>query len=422
MLPPSTYPVGTSLLLTPFVAIGGWQASALGAFAALVMTILVLRRWLRDQGRSPAFALLFLCYPAALVLSRIAMSDLPSAAAVTVGLWLFFRSDNGDRRSAFLSGLAAGASLLFRETNALPFVPFFAGAAARRERRTWFLAAGVAMGIFVRLLSNRLMQGHWLFLRDSGYGFSAHGIAQNGFLYLAALLVFLPGGLLWVLTYRGRHRWEVISSVLMVLAFFLAYDYGGHESGGLRRLVLGPRYFLPILPLMALAAGESVPRLWLRLMGGWHHARRLERLAVAALGLCLTGLAFAVHPVLASWGRDQLALQSGIYGNTRAGGAVLTNLVATGKYFNEIYGDRRVLNHGLVKPEQVPQVLAAHGSVQIAFVERADSEFFVNEARSTRAYVESARGACRIDRTFEADYPGPEKLLVYDVRSCPVGR
>ncbi len=418
MLPPSDYPAGTSLFLTPFVALGGWQASALGAFAALVVTIIVLQRWLRDEGRSPAFSLLVLCYPAVLVLSRIAMSDLPSAAVVTVGLWLFFRSDGGDGRLAFLSGLAAGASLLFRETNALLFVPFFAGAGLRRERRTWFLVAGVAVGILLRLATNRAIQGDWIYLRNSGYGFSARAIAQNGVLYLLALLVFVPGGLFWVLTYQGRHRWEVISSVLLVLAFFLAYDYGGRESGGLKRLVLGPRYFVPILPLMALAAGESIPRLWQRLSGGWHHARLVEGLTVAALGVCLIGLAFVVHPVLASWGRDHLNLQSGLYGHTRAGGAVLTNMVATGKYFNEIYGDRRVLSQGLVSAEQIPQVITAHGSVQIAFVERADSDFFINEANSTRAYVESVRRVCRIDRTFEAEYPGPEKLLVYDVRSC----
>ena len=138
---PGTYPVGTSAFLVPFVFFGGWRGAAAGAFVALVLTLLILRRWLREEGRSPGFVLLMLGYPAVLLLSRIAMSDMPSAAVVTLGLWLFFKGRGRPWWISYASGLAAGASLLFRETNALPFVAFYSGALVRRERRVFALKA-----------------------------------------------------------------------------------------------------------------------------------------------------------------------------------------------------------------------------------------------------------------------------------------
>jgi 4-amino-4-deoxy-L-arabinose transferase-like glycosyltransferase len=415
---PSTYPGGTSAFLVPFVLLGGWRVAAAGAFVALVLTLLILRRWLREEGRSPGFILLMLGYPAVLVLSRTAMSDMPSAAVVTLGLWLFFKRRGRSWWISYASGLAAGASLLFRETNALPFAAFYSGALVRRERRVLALGAGVATGIGVRLVTNYLAQGGWLYLRHNPYGFSFHSVLVNAPLYALALFVFVPGGLIWAIAYRGRYRAELIGAVLLVVSFFLMYGYAGWESGGLRRLVLGPRYFIPVLPLVVFAAAEVIPRWWHALRAHLALTNTFARGVSIACGSVVLVLGFLVHPVLASWEAGQVAIQADLYAHTRPDAAILTNSVATGKYFNEIYGARRVIDHYLVKPEELRRVLEAHGLVQIAFLERPDSRFFRDEARGCGDYLVAAQAFCRVELAFEHRFPTSERLFVWDVKSC----
>jgi len=415
---PSPYPVGTSAFLVPFVFLGGWRAASAGAFVALILTLLILRRWLRDEGRSPGFVLLMLGYPAILVLSRIAMSDVPSAALVTLGLGLFVKGHGRSLWISYASGLAAGAGLLFRETNALPFVAFYLGALVRRERRVLALGAGVATGIAVRLLTNHFVQGDWFYMRFSPYGFSFRSVLLNAPLYALALLVFVPGGLVWVFAYRGRYRPELVGAVLLVVAFFLAYDYGGWESGGLRRLVLGPRYFIPMLPLVVFAAAEVIPRWWRAIQARLMLTNTLARLALVAFGSLVAVLGFVVHPVLASWGAGQVAIRESLYAHTRQDAAIITNAVATEKYFNEIYGVRHVIDRYQVRPEQMGRVLEAHRFVQIALLERLDSDFFRNEAREGRDYLAAVQVFCRVELAFEHPFPSSERLRVWDVSSC----
>jgi 4-amino-4-deoxy-L-arabinose transferase-like glycosyltransferase len=417
---PSTYPVGTSALLAAFVFFGGWRAASAGPFLALLLTILILRRWLREEGRSAGFVLLMLGYPAVLVLSRIAMSDMPSTAVVTLGLWLFFKGRGRSWWISYASGLAAGAGLLFRETNALPFVAFYSGALVRRERRVLALGAGVATGIAARLLTNYLAQGQWLYLRPA-YGFSFRSVLVNAPLYALPLLLFVPGGLVWVLAYRGRYRPELVGAVLLVVSFFLAYDYAGWEGGGLRRLVLGPRYFIPVLPLIVFAAAEVIPRWWHAIRDRYALTNTPARLVSVACGSIVVILGFVVHPVLASWGAGQAAIQENLYAHTRPDAAILTNLPVTGKYFNEIFGARRVIGRHLVEPGQLARVLEAHGLAQIATVERTDSSFYRNEAQGEMAYVAEARTFCRVDLAFEHQFPNSQRLQVWDVRSCRAG-
>src|SRR6188474_484725 len=127
----SPYPPGTSLLQSPLVAIAGWRAAAWLSLLAVGATVLLMARWLRDAGYHPGFALLFFAYAPTLVMARIGTSDVPSAAMVTLGLWLFWTGQDA-RWKWGLAGWLAGFSILLRETNVLLFLPFVLAAAARR--------------------------------------------------------------------------------------------------------------------------------------------------------------------------------------------------------------------------------------------------------------------------------------------------
>ena len=62
-------------------------------------------------------------------------------------------------------------------------------------------------------------------------------------LYTMALLLFIPGGLLAGLLYRGERWPEVVATVAIFFGFYLSWGYRGEDSGLLRSLILGPRFF-----------------------------------------------------------------------------------------------------------------------------------------------------------------------------------
>jgi 4-amino-4-deoxy-L-arabinose transferase-like glycosyltransferase len=141
-------------------------------------------------------------------------------AASAVGLWLFFRGLDRDARGWWLaSGLVAGAALSLRESAVLPFVPLFAGTLLRRDRGWVWLLLGGCAGTALHLMGNQLLFGDPFFVRGHGYTFDAD-VASRLWLYLTGLLVFVPGGLVLGLCYRGRRRVEVVATIALYFLFY----------------------------------------------------------------------------------------------------------------------------------------------------------------------------------------------------------
>jgi hypothetical protein len=79
--------------------------------------------------------------------------------------------------------------------------------------------------------------------------------------YLLAMLVFVPGGLVLGMLYRGR-RWPERS--IIVAGFFGAYlmqKYYTFATSTVKRMIITPHDLLPLVPVLAFGMAESLPRL-----------------------------------------------------------------------------------------------------------------------------------------------------------------
>ncbi len=227
---PSDYPAGTSALMVPFIWIAGWRGAFLLGLVAAIACTLITAKWITESGGSPLFALIILGYVPTLVMSRTAMSDVPSAALVAAGLWLFWRHDGGPWRR-LAAGFIAGASLSLREPNPILFAVFFAGALLRRERPLLSLFAGTLAGVAIQAaFSSALVYGSPMYTRLQYYGFTGHYIQLNLLLYLTAVLILVPGGLIFALGYRGRRWPELVSTVALFVGMFILYNYNGRRA------------------------------------------------------------------------------------------------------------------------------------------------------------------------------------------------
>jgi 4-amino-4-deoxy-L-arabinose transferase-like glycosyltransferase len=389
---PGDYPVGMVALMAPFAVAFGPRGAFLASFLCLVFGVWITARWLAREGRSPLFALILLAFPAAAVAGRLAMSDTARTAAAALGLFLFFRGLDGSRARWWLaSGFVAGAALTLRESGVLPFVPLFAGTVLRRDRGwVWLLLGGLA-GTALHLLANWAAFGDPLYVRGrDGYPIDLSTIHQRIPLYLLGLLVLVPGGLWFGLCYRGRRRPEIVGTVLLFLVFYLGQAFGMIETAFAKRLVLGLRYFDPLLPVLAFAMAESAPRQLSALLARVPDRRWFERLATAALALWVAGAlasAFAVHPALGRWGAAQDRIRIAIGEHVPHDTVLVTNGTAIRKFIDDLARPYVTLRRDDVSLAEAERLVARHGGYVVAFVDRSDSDYWERDAERNDGFA-----------------------------------
>ncbi len=381
------YPVGTSLTIAPLYRLGGLRLAFSFPLIMLVSLVLITARWIHEQGRSPCFALLILSFVPCLVLGRESMSGMPSAVLVACGMWLFWRGISGKPLNWVLSGFIAGLSVMYRETNVLLFLPLFIGSMFRRERKSVALILGGVCGLSVHVVVS-LLFGDSIIHGGRSMGFSLRAVWEHAPIYLAVLLVMFPGGLVWVLSYHGQRRLEVATTTILCLVFFCAYNYSGQQSGMMKSLVLGPRFLIPLLPLLAFTSAEAIPRVW----GGLLKvaSSRVEpwlvllgRTVIVVYFLGVVTLSYGIHPYLSGWAEKHVRVRDLIYANIPEDAVIVTDMEATDKYLNGLYGKYNTRKYDELEPGDLARELLVNDVIWIVILERRDSEFWI--ARSTDA-------------------------------------
>jgi hypothetical protein len=404
---PSPYPPGTALLEVPFVRLGGWRAAPWASMVSLGAMLWLTATHLRRSGYSTWYAALNLLYLPAAVLGRSAMSDIPSGAIIALSWWFFAR----EPRSSWnwmLAGFFAGASALFRDANLIFFIPFFIGTVARREAWQFLLASGL-VGAALRPIAAQMLQGRILGLHALYYPFSTTGLAARLELYVLALAGLCPAGLVAVLGYRGCRWPELVGTVSLALLFFGLYGYSGQNSGLVQALVVGPRYFIPLMPLVAVAVAwwaEKLP------LGG--QTKRLLEAGVLGGALLVAGV---VHPALWIWGKRQESIVEAIYRDTSSQAVIVTELAATAKYLNGLYGDRTVIGRDQLSPDELVRIRERQ-PVQLLFLDRSEAPFWKAMAAANEAFVTAIAERCELLLTTRKSLESGERLRIWDVQRC----
>lgn len=408
------YPLGTSLTMAPFIALLGERGAFLPPLLGLLAGVLFTALWLRSAARPVLFAGVVLGFPASLAMGRMALSDAPSLGLVALGLWLFWRGI-GSRPSWWLgSGFVAGASLLFRETNVIPFAGFFAGALLRRERNTWALVVGGLLGTSLRLVSSQLAYGDPFFAKtDSGFGLQYVSYALP--LHLFGLLFLVPGGLAAALLYRGPRWQELLASVVVFLGVYVSFVHQvGAQSTQASRVILELRYYLPLLPLLAFALADVVPRLGRRILEGLAARRRrlARRLAAAALALWVGGLATAavgVNGYLAVRSRTDAAIRDTLLAHVETDAVVVSNAVATMKYFPVLAFDYPVTDIERLSDWQLEDLVRRHAEYYLVILDRTDGgPWWLARSRQYESRIASLEP---VPRLVLDTWPSPTRRL-----------
>ena len=243
------------------------------------------------------------------------------------------------------------------------------------------MAAAAAAGAAVRVVGSVAVYGQAFHSNPGIFGFSLGAPEHTIVVHFVALMAFVPGGLLFAALYRGSRRAELLATVALFVAVHLFYDYNAASSGGIKQLILAPRYFCPLVPLLAFAMAESVPRLWSRYETGFvgrFGSRQFSADGIVAIAAVIVACeATVVNWRHAAWSRGELAIVEALYAGTTPGTPVISNLILTKKYLNELYerqfGRRVVGDIDSVDFGRLDTLLAKNPSIDVALLDRRDS-------------------------------------------------
>jgi len=427
---PSDYPAGTSLLMAPFVWLAGWRGAFVVGLLTLAAATIFTARWIAESGESPLYGLIVLGYAPAMVIARTGMSDVPSSCLVAIFLWLFWKEPKGSPWPRAIAGFLAGLSLCFREPNVLLFVFFFAGALLRRERHILALILGGLAGLACRPLSAAIVYGNPLFVKEHVYGFEGLYARENLLMYLAALLVLVPGGLLFALFYRGKRWVELILTIVAFVGLFVDWDYNGAPSGGLKQWVLSLRFLIPVVPIIAFAMASTCARAYRAVVKGMHGERRLvfKRVLQGGVAVWLTGIilmGFLVNWRIQLWSREHQEVVRKVYANTDPAQPIMADSSATVKFLNELYGPRMVVNLDLTVTgggtprEQMLRLLSRYKTVQVVMFGRDESDYWLSKSHEDQAFVAAVSQQVHADLKLEQRFPALGMLRIWKVSERP---
>ena len=252
--------------------------SSSAAYAALAVTLFYL---LLGNAGVNATAALFAALLVALATPIFAYSSWffsePLAAALLLGAAVaLFPPEQVEiipLSRALLAGLLLGFALWVRPTHALAVPVFILAATISPRRLAWRTAAAAGLAAAIcgaaYLARNQLLFGNF---QDFGYPQVAEGgrrlntfetplltglygflfsPGKSVFLFAPPLVLALPG--VWLLARRNRALGVLAASTpVLYLLFFARYTQweGGYS--------FGPRYLVPVIPLLALGLGSIV--------------------------------------------------------------------------------------------------------------------------------------------------------------------
>jgi hypothetical protein len=291
---PSRHP-GRSLILLPFLMLGGVRAGFLSGLAIHLGTTLVGAALLARLGKSPAWAILILLHPTLALYSRTILGD--EAAGGFILLAALMTTVPG-RRGAIATGIAAGLAALMRYHAglALPVIAASIALDPARDRR-WgdglaCLISGGAVGVLL-IAYNLALYHAPLDAPGAARGvFGLRYLANQVPFYATALMVLWPGMLVTPALDRSPLRWSARGVALIYFGFFSLYYWHDTGSNAAETLVASLRLMQVALPVWIVSYAVAVDD---RIAGPLRC--RFGTRASALVGLTIVAVLFATVAV-----------------------------------------------------------------------------------------------------------------------------
>lgn len=271
-----SYQLGNSAIILPFAFIS-WKLIFLSGLFFHMFNLWIFTKILKKFNLNKIYGLLYLLYPGLIFYSRTVMSEIPTITFTLLGFY-FYLLDG--KYSKLLAGFMWGISCLIRPTNALLFIGFlipsifksakisFKGGSIfnKYARSIIEMCIGALPSIILILAFNYLVYGGIFNTRYAEGGTSIYSQLLSFdysllTLYWKPLLIMsliYPVMFLAPFIESFKVKSEIITCVL--LFFFVFGKFDVFRYSWIVNLIIGARYFFPILPLLFIPYSISLER------------------------------------------------------------------------------------------------------------------------------------------------------------------
>ncbi len=252
------YPLGTSFMGAVFIVFFGKKSIfAIGATCLLASYLLIWKTL--KKNRLPVFASLicFFFFPA-ILMSRTLMPEMPSLLISSLFTYLYLTDFRNRNIKMLLVSFLAGLSLWFRETNILLFAILLIGPLIKNPSFIFSLIPGFLLGLIPRFQSAHLFYGDPFHLMNNPGRFSLNHLWGNLPIYSIVFIFFFPLGLYFIFNIRNKKYRLFQLTAILYFVFHLIYGYNPTPLGDLKTMMLSPRFFVPLLPIMAVIYGSAI--------------------------------------------------------------------------------------------------------------------------------------------------------------------
>jgi glutathione S-transferase len=111
-------------------------------------------------------------------------------------------------------------------------------------------------------------------------------------------------------------------------------------------------------------------------------------------------------------------LVDALYRLTSPEAVLVTEVGATAKYLNELYGERSLIGRDRLTREELAR-LRADRAVQLVFLDRNDSEYWRATARENAKYTAEVGALCDLEPLVDLRAHNEDRLRIWNVRACP---
>ena len=252
------YPLGTSFLGAVFIIFFGKKSIfSIGALSLLCSYYLIWKTL--KKNRLPVFAslLCFFFFPAVLM-SRTLMPEMPSLLICSLFTYFYLTDFKNRNIKMFLISFLAGLSLWFKETNILLFAILLLGPMFKNPSFIFSFLPGFFLGLMPRLQSAHLFYDNPIYMMNNPGRFSLNHIWGNLPIYSIVFIFFFPLGLYFIFNIRNKKYRLFQLTAVLYFVFHLIYGYNPTPLGDLKTMMLSPRFFVPLLPIMAIIYGSAI--------------------------------------------------------------------------------------------------------------------------------------------------------------------
>lgn len=250
----TNYPLGNAFWIAFWIKICGLKHAYIGSLLSILVSAYLLYKILEKASYYKLSLALLFIYPSLAFFSNSFMSCLPSILVVSLFLYVLFCYNDSGIKWFVLSFIAA-MSFWLRETNivllgSICLVHFF-------QDRKWLLyyMGGTIVGFLPRLLSSYYLYDD-AFFYILGESFSLNNLISNAGTYGILLLCFMPLGVFFINSYKGRYSLPLQISTLLFILMYLLYSFNSTVYSGFNKgIILMGRFLIPLLPFYIISVG-----------------------------------------------------------------------------------------------------------------------------------------------------------------------